>query len=456
MPPTPLIYRPQTLKQAKRAYHKSGGTVRLSESEKAVLERRAVLQERADRIKEREARRKANLKRKEERVQREREARHRMGIPTPPPGEGIQVGPSQLHLSGFMYAGEKRKREEEKEKEAGIPKKEELAVQDQQEYPIQPSRLPEPLQKFSSTASPTSMTPSQIVNADSPNVREFTVQKNRTPPNQTPPARNPLQSRSANPTMQPKPMTGNKNTTGVQPKASHLQEPQTSPMCPEETWTTRLGNPHFIRLPPKPPKPDSIPDDNFDDFFVSNTQIQRELSPPPAPPAIPTIQPPTPPPPLPLKASPANEDTADLLSLISTQDLDFSIDHTQIAPATASRHEPGFHTSSSDHNDEEEEEGKEEEDFPDSELEEIVLDFSLESPIKSPSTTPHETSPKTDFHPRTHSDSCNSDNAEITEADLQTVLQDFEREETQYEEAQGAAEWDIFELSTQDLIELAS
>ena len=114
-----LTHRPQTLKQAKKAYRKSGAQVRLSESELAIIERRAVLQERADRIRDREARRKANIKKREERNQREREARERMGIPEPEK-EGIHVGPSQPRLSDFLAGGQlsKRKREEvEDEKE---------------------------------------------------------------------------------------------------------------------------------------------------------------------------------------------------------------------------------------------------------------------------------------------------------------------------------------------------
>lgn len=468
MPPTLLTHRPQTLKQAKRAYRKSGGTVCLSESEKATLERRAVLQERADRIKEREARRKANLKRKEERVQKEREARHRMGIPTPPPKEGIQVGPSQLHLSGFMYAGGKRKmgekdEEKEEEKEGGIPKQGALVVQEQQGYPVEAPRSPKSLQTSSHT-SPTLMMPSHIANGNSPKVQELAILKNRTSLNQTPPARIPLQSKSANPTMQPKPLAGKKYALEVQAKTSNLQEPQPSPMDPKEIRTIRFGKSRFTR---PPPKPDPIPDDNLDDFFVSNTQIQRELSPPPTPHVIPTLRPPPPPPPPPLfKTRPTNEDTVDLLSLISTQDLDFSFDPTQINPVAAPRHEPEASSSTSS---EEEEKEEGEEDFPDSELEEIVLEFSLESPIKSSSslsssktTSPHQNHPPNP-HPQSNSDSYSSSATPKPQASPHPASQKdhYKREETQHQEEKPpqalAAEWDIFDLlCTQDFMELAS
>ena len=481
MPSTPFTHRPQTLKQAKKAYRKSGGAVRLSESEKAILERRAVLQERADRIKEREARRKANLKRKEERLQREREARHRMGIPTPPTKERIQVGPSQLHLSGFMYAGEKRKSNdeiEEEEKEAGTRKQEELLVQEQQERPIEPARSPQPLQTFSANANPTWMMPSQVVNANPPKVRDFAPQGNRTSPGGTRPARNPLQAKSANPTIQPKPSAGHQYIYGLQHKASYLQKPQTSPMdqpplrTPVQATDTRSTVFQKPPLIPLPSKAESIPEDNFDDFFVSNTQIQRELSPPLTPPArptshaIPTTRPPTPPMPAsPFNLPPANEDTANLLAFLSTQDLDFSLDPTQIRPTAPPNEpdEPKISPAEEEEDEEEEEEG-EEEDFPDAELEDIVLEFSLDSPIitSSPSnnapTTPHEQLlPETDPPAQSDGDGgtrYDSDDAEM-QASLQTASKAHERE-AQCQEAQRAAEWDAFELSTQDLIELES
>ncbi|MDI1490090.1 MAG: hypothetical protein OHK93_001290 [Ramalina farinacea] len=88
--------RPQTLRQAKRAYAKSSAKrPKLSASEIAMAERRAVLQERADRIKEREARRKANMRKREERRELERERVMR----------GFKVGASQLDMGRFLPGG---------------------------------------------------------------------------------------------------------------------------------------------------------------------------------------------------------------------------------------------------------------------------------------------------------------------------------------------------------------
>ena len=409
MPPTPLTHRPQTLRQAKKVYRKAGATVRLSESERAVLERRAVLQERADRIKEREARRKANLKRKEERLQREREARHRMGIPTPPAKEGIQVGPSQLHLSSFMYAGVKRKRddgeEEEKEEKSGIQKEGEPVVQEQQTSPLEipPSR--QPLQLLSANATSWRLTPSQIAKLYPPKVRDFAVQEN---------------------------------------PASPKRAPVPSKLRPFELNATSE-------------------DDCFDDFFVSNTQIQRELSPPPTPPSrtmpndVCIARLPTPSPPV-FKPPASSEDTADLLALISTQDLDFTDEPTQ-RPPPSPHHSP-----------------EPDSDFPDPELEDIVLEFSLESPLLSSNattTSPEPPHPSPDRMTRSDDNDNDRDEKDIDgdnsphdsdsdsaaeQAALQTVgSRDYEKEQRRQEAHFAAAEWeDAFGLSTQDLMELES
>ena len=94
--------RPQTLRQARRAYQKAGATTRLSAGQIRQLERSAELQERADRIREREYKRKANLKKKNEKIEREREARARMGIPSP---VNEDVGASQMRLGAFLTVG---------------------------------------------------------------------------------------------------------------------------------------------------------------------------------------------------------------------------------------------------------------------------------------------------------------------------------------------------------------
>ena len=496
MPSTPLTRRPQTLKQAKRAFRKSGGEVRLSESEKAAIERRVQLQERADRINEREARRKANIKKREEKREREKEARHRMGIPTPPSKKDIQVGPSQLHLSDFMCAGVKRKREdiiEGAEKEVAIPKQEEPVIQEQQKQPIERARSPQPLQTLPPNASSTYKNPPQIANANanSSKVRDdFALQETRTPPITTPPARMPLQTKSGNSILQQKLPAETKNIDRLLAKSSYPQKLQPLPMDPPpqrqpvqhpETGPVRFTKPSLLRLPPKSTKAEPIPDDNLDDFFVSNTQIQRELSPPPTSPTksqlqpIPTIRSPTPPP---LRPPPTvNEDAAHFLSLISTQDLDFSLNLTQKPPPPAAAPEISSCSSgSSSEEGEEKEEDDEEDFFPDTELDSIVLEFSLESPIESShssstTSTPQHHQPLKSDHPPPQgqsSSNCNSSSDDTPTptylcsllTDLEEGIEKAQRDSQQHrEEQQGQInDWDTFELelSTQDLLELDS
>ena len=99
--------RPQTLRQAKRAFRKSSAKPKLSPQELALAERRAVLQGRADKIREKEARKKANAKKREEKKEKERETCLRMG--RAPPKEGaFKITSSQLDLTKFIPASEKK------------------------------------------------------------------------------------------------------------------------------------------------------------------------------------------------------------------------------------------------------------------------------------------------------------------------------------------------------------
>lgn len=105
MPPQTVSFRPQTSRQARRAYQKAGGAPRLSEVELRRLERSAELQDRAARIKAHNDRARENKRKKAEKL----EARKRMGLAEP---AKIKIGPSQLSLGAFVGAGIVRKREE--------------------------------------------------------------------------------------------------------------------------------------------------------------------------------------------------------------------------------------------------------------------------------------------------------------------------------------------------------
>jgi len=112
MPTTSTRHPPLTLKQAKKAYQKSGAIRGLSETDLKHLERAALLQERADRIKKREAQKLINRRKRLEKEQKEREARKKMGIPEP---NKVYLSPRQERLSQFVRGGGKSKEQNEED-----------------------------------------------------------------------------------------------------------------------------------------------------------------------------------------------------------------------------------------------------------------------------------------------------------------------------------------------------
>ena len=428
--PTTLSRRPQTLKQAKKAYRKSGATVRLSESELAVIERRAVLQERADRIKEREARRKANLKRRDEKIQREREARQRMGIQSPVKG-GIHVGPSQLHLGDFMATGVKRKTEDTPPRDTKVERESILDMESNgcQKLTSAPSSLREPLQAVSANTKaklePLAKTEGSKVPAE-----EYKGSQNRRPMPTTPPRS--LHTRPTTPISQQKPPAKPEDPTITIEEEKMLDEFRVVPMRPPPLPNSTRAKATYITAQQKPQvfapqeKPPETVHDCWDDFFVSNTQIVRELSPPITkfiPTTLPTIQPPSnPPTTLP---KPSNDDASALLNFLSTQDLDISDILTQATPPPPP--EEGEDTSA------------------------LLAQISTQD-LDFPDRLTQARTGSSDFD-----DDLMEEDLEDLALEVEMELQSTrESNESQCQEAQLVAEEDGFELSTQDLRELES
>ncbi|MCJ1272893.1 hypothetical protein MMC21_000682 [Puttea exsequens] len=346
--------RPQTLRQAKKAYRKSGATVRLSASELAVIERRAVLQERADRIKEREGRRKVNLRRKEERNQKEREERSRMGIPSPE--KGIKVGPSQSYLGDFMTVGKRRMGDHAIGKGLEMEKddrKELIAEMRTSDSHMSPRPWRNPLEIVSpnvgsqsrmsriGSKSQTSQSSERCLpsKADSTICSRPSGKSTNVPTAPKPPpdaveapnhAKNPISISSPN----------NAPVSAVALPDSRRQA-MPHPPLPKITKPERAAPPpsrKTLRAPTQSKQP-SPPEDDWDDLFVSNTQITRELSPPPRPRASPPNATKMPPltNSLPFGPHSSNHQVLanDLLSLICTQDLDFCGILTQAQPTHA-------------------------------------------------------------------------------------------------------------------------
>lgn len=101
-------YRPQTLRQAKAAYRKSGLNRRFTEVETRQINRNAELLERADRIKKKELKKKRNKENKEHRLEKEKEARRKVGLPEV---REAYISPSQPKLGAFLRIGMHQKSE---------------------------------------------------------------------------------------------------------------------------------------------------------------------------------------------------------------------------------------------------------------------------------------------------------------------------------------------------------
>ena len=99
-------YRPQTSRQAKRAYQKAGATPRISAVEQRRIDRAVELEDRAARIRLHNVRARENKRKKAEKDEKDREVRKRMGIQEP---SKFKIGPSQLSLGAFVGVGLKHK-----------------------------------------------------------------------------------------------------------------------------------------------------------------------------------------------------------------------------------------------------------------------------------------------------------------------------------------------------------
>ena len=219
-------------------------------------------------MRERENKRKANLKKKAEREQKEREVRARMGIPEPV--KGVYVGPSQIRLSGFL--GERKREETRPEAE----KREEKVFETL-------NRVKE--EEKARAANRTSREP-ETSKPEKPKSQVTRSMNLPLLPMAPPKSRAPLQPRPANPTIYPKP-------------------------------------PFFAQ----PPKPSIVNEDDWDSFFASNTQVEREIARPKTTAKLPiTVITPARP-----CIAPVIDGT-DTLDMISTQELDHAEEEAPVKP----------------------------------------------------------------------------------------------------------------------------
>ena len=288
-----------------------------------------MLQERADRIREREARRKANLKKKEERNEKEREARQRMNLPSPKKS-GFHVGPSQLHLGDFMVMGGKRKREEAPSIYGNVENK---GLMDAESKSCQVSNGAPPSRTPLREASANMMTkvePCKEIE-DSERPEQDIKGRQEMPTKSMPPthSRNSPELYSTKPIALPLPLAKveaseikGEDTKAIKPDKASPMGPPPLPN-PVKTKPAPLTTHQTRALLPPQSNPPTIPPDPWDDIFVSNTQIIREISlpalaqaPKPSAPTKPLFSPSLP--------SKNKDETPSLLPHLSTQDLDTS------------------------------------------------------------------------------------------------------------------------------------
>ena len=96
--PVPIPSRPQTLREAKKAFRKSSSTG-ISDLEKRRLKRASELEMRAERIKSKEKQRRINRQKKEEKERKEKDAKRKMGIPEEFDSDTI---PGQARIASFL------------------------------------------------------------------------------------------------------------------------------------------------------------------------------------------------------------------------------------------------------------------------------------------------------------------------------------------------------------------
>ncbi|KAL8938204.1 MAG: hypothetical protein Q9211_003317 [Gyalolechia sp. 1 TL-2023] len=279
MPPQTISLRPQTSRQARRAYQKAGGTPRLSEVEQRRLERSAELEERAARIRAHNARSRENKRKRAEKLEKERETRRRMGISEP---TKIKISPSQLSLGNFVkYRTNMRGKEAHSSSKTYVKEETTESV---------PRTCPNPAYCSSNNDSPEQpiLEEQQLKNPTSPSQRLV--------PHHIVPSSSRGKKASSESLMPPPLFRAPLRKTSVNQMTRPCSKPQ------KDDLSAMIGN-------------------DWDSLFDSNTQVEREISSyneqPPAPYQPSKVAPSA-------LLNPPPMAPSDLLASISTQDLQYS------------------------------------------------------------------------------------------------------------------------------------
>lgn len=277
-------HRPaQTLKQAKAEFAKHGP--RVSSQEARQLERGAELFRRAEKLRDAERRRKLAARKKQDKEDREREARRRMGIASQKP----YVSPHQPSLGAFFATGKRVTGKNEEARQSKLKLKGEAGASQDEMDTVETKSSEDPWEQED-------LDDKALLLADHDKRFDHAPTSNHSSPFKPDEA-----------TLVP--LSAVKNDFILASTLHHKRTSSSpsSPTSPLPLIQSPTSPPHSHNQSPPPPE-------TWHDFLASSTQIARELcsSPPPLPPRA---NPPTAPP------APRHD-----LPPLSTQDITFSPD----------------------------------------------------------------------------------------------------------------------------------
>ncbi|KAL8903393.1 MAG: hypothetical protein Q9171_007422 [Xanthocarpia ochracea] len=249
-PQRAVSYRPQTSRQARRAYQRAGATPRITPAEQRRLDRAAELQERAARIRLHNVRARENKRKKAEKEEKDREIRKRMGIQEP---AKFKIGPSQSSLGSFVDVGPKHK---------------------------QPGSLETEIAECSSPCTPTKNTKVEDISMDCPSLSKLSENRDCTKTDATvvpskPPERCCTSQQTVGPHDSPPSQKVQSTTMVLSPTLMPPPPPRlsskTSASKPVPTICPHLSEPIAAAAV-------AAPNLDWDTFLDSNTQVEREIS----------------------------------------------------------------------------------------------------------------------------------------------------------------------------------
>lgn len=294
MPPTT---RPQTLKQVKASYRRSGGRPRLSEQERRQLHRQAELDDRAAKIREKEKRRLENKRRRDEKARKERDATLRTGLKADIAPIGKTRDGSDRLEKYFWQPAHVRKSagEEGPWEEPSEADPVEAAAGGEDETLRTSTARPSPPVERSTPVSQSRQRggPPPVPSSESPKSRPLLGRRKRAAEDDasdgSPVRKRPREDAAAGPPGTPIAAPSQRRTPRT-PRTSRTRAPASTPKSPNPPATGVLAPRHPNIIAPAPRKA-TVPFvtqsksllDGWEDALVSTSEIERELATPERP-----------------------------------------------------------------------------------------------------------------------------------------------------------------------------